>query len=225
MWLVGIYVQLAAPFREPNMPAPLTFRNPHEAAKYIADKISTTSHDPPEVSLEVANGFLQCLSAEELLASDWPWDGVPRGPCGAASWAELTVRASDIELLKQVPTIGGSMVALLQTHTGGWPLLWVVLCALLRLRAKGFYPDPLQKRILIALRADGPMTLDQLICRLNLDADPEWTEREVREHLATLEKVHLNNGEAVAMVQFANGEWATEGRGLWEVPILADLSS
>jgi hypothetical protein len=200
-----------------------TFKNPHDAAKYVVGEIQSFVSDSPETTLQVARSLLQALSAEDLLVSDWPWDGVPRGAMGAAEWTELTVRASDLDLLKQLAALGGSLSAFLHTHSGGSTLLLAVLCALLRLRSKGFFPDPLQKRILITLRAAGPMTLDQLVEQLNRRSNPTWSEREVKEHLATLEKVHLKSGESVALVHLANGRWATDARGLWEVPIFADF--
>lgn len=205
--------------------ATLRFKNPHEAAKYVADEISRLSNESPEVSMEVAQLFLQCRSAEDVLASDWPWDGVPRGTSGASGWAELTVKARDLDVMKQIATLGGPLAAFLTTHTGGMPILLALVCALFRLHAKGFAPNPLQKRILIALRARGPMKLNDLVRAVNANAQREWLAREVQEDLASLERVRLNDGEVVALVHFADGTWGTDARGLWEVPILADFPS
>lgn len=164
--------------------------------------------------------FDQCDASYE--ADDWPHlpvAGPQQTVIGhpfdflAGPWA---IREKDLVLI-------AGLFPLLAPWTKDWSaeevakLLVSTIFMVWRLNRRGVHLDPLQTQILVALRAQGPLGLEDLVRGVRRP-NSDWTPPEVHAGLLSLTAAKLNDGSVEPLVHQANdGRWSTDARGLWEL--------
>jgi len=168
------------------------------ADKQVRERIASMTDMPSELR----DAFAQHSPAfvEEgggPLEGYWGGDTVEhyKGPRG---WF---IRNDDLDLLAKMSSTAGAIVGFV-TVAGATPLAPIVLGGIAviiiarRVRAKGTYLPDSECKVLMVLKALGPMSADAVAEVLNRDeSDPiEWTEGLVTKELEHLEKVRLGDG-------------------------------
>jgi hypothetical protein len=182
--------------------------------------VETLAQDVPlDLAEAVADQFVIYCGSGELGA--WPAPkrrGDLDVEVGTSFLGPYTIREAELSDLRTI--LGGLAVAALAPLEidATVSLTLAAACMLWRLRRRGVSLNPLQCQVLIALRKDGPLAMNELFARVR-SRGSTWTDEDVLATIEELKGVRLNDGSTAALVHCASdGRWSTDARGLWEVP-------
>ena len=190
-----------------------TFESEEEAAAFLSARLAERLSVPPSRVAPVAQNWSAAVKEQAP---------VPPGATPAmVKRFRWVIRDDDLQLADALAdcaktgiTSGGSILlgspdaAALAALTGGLASLFKLGR---RANRKGKVLDARSFALLLALRADGPLTLPALTFHLSAQ-DPSWTADEASTKLKELAAVVLGDGTQQALVaEDAQGRWRTVG--------------
>ncbi|HTD96539.1 MAG TPA: hypothetical protein VK627_06400 [Edaphobacter sp.] len=135
-------------------------------------------------------------------------------------WKHWAIKNDNLKLLETLSTAAIAIATFIAVPAAAPAVLAVTLlfssvAVSERLRTKSVSLEPEQYRLLMALKACGPISAEQLAEKLSgihLFGSNVWTESRTLEALKALQLIHLRDGTTESLVTQANtGLWSTNG--------------